>query len=60
MGATIDEGTLAHLKNWADWELYDDERDAVIARILEFIAENPDYIERGYSWPEIRERAESE
>ena len=33
---------------------------AVIAMIVAFVNENPDLVERGYSWPEIRRLAEGE
>lgn len=52
------EQLMGHLARWALATLHDDERDAVVDRIIAFITEHPDVVERGDSWMEIRRLAE--
>jgi len=53
----MDSFTTQHLDRWADATLFVDERDAVLSRIRDFVAENPEVL-ADRSWPEIRGLAE--
>jgi hypothetical protein len=51
------EHTLRHMARWCLDNLRESEMDEISAKMLDFITEFPDTIERGYSWPEIRDLA---
>lgn len=55
----MDDFTKKHLEAWLDYVCVDDEqKDALRVKIVAFVKEYPDTIERGYSWPEIRNLVE--
>jgi hypothetical protein len=54
----MDAFTAQHLDKWARSARGADEYDAVIDRILVFLADYPDLIEKGRTWDEIDAMAE--
>lgn len=56
----MDAFTIKHLDNWLNEQFHEEsERDAKRGRILTFVAEYPDLLER-MSWWEILDLAERE
>jgi hypothetical protein len=55
----MDDFTKKHLETWLDYSCVDEEqKDILREKIMAFISENPDVLDRGYSWPEIRNLVE--
>lgn len=55
----MDDFTKKHLETWLDHVCVDDEqKDALKDKIVAFVKEYPNTLERGYSWPEIRDIVE--
>ena len=54
----IDQQTLTHLETWLCRAHLEDERADVRTAIYSELAGDPTRIERGWSWPEIRDRAD--
>lgn len=54
----MDEFTQQHLNRWLEWTCNANFRDARRTLIVDFVADHPDLITRGDSWPDILRLAE--
>lgn len=54
----MDAYTAQHLEKWLAHVARDEEKDTLRDSILKLVADHPDLLERGYSWPEMRRMTE--
>lgn len=57
-GSNLDSFTETHFDNWLRVTVFEEERESVKSSIMKVLADNPDLIDKGYSWPELRVMAE--
>jgi len=54
----MDKQETMHFFKWLESTVHRDDRSKVMRQIGQLIADHPDLIKKGRSWPEMRELAE--